>query len=202
MIVSLHPYTPVLVHKQTAAIDANPSPAKITYNQQCSKSALGGGQAKNTDKEVVTGIFRWAEVAGKSHPKAGTHDASLVFVPDDKDNYNDTHFVHKASLVVERQTPRVSVVPTAGAIHYGKRLCQSSLFNGKAVQVDIKVDPGLKALVFQPVESTSLSKLWFWMSTCTSTVRQWQSEQHQRWSKHDKEVLELRQTQLTQARRR
>ena len=34
-----------------------------------------------------------------------------------------------------------------------------------------QVDPGLKALWFQPVESTSLSKLWFQMSTCTPTAR-------------------------------
>ena len=34
---------------------------------------------------------------------------------------------------------------------------------GKAVQVDHQVDPGLKALGFQPVESTSLSKFWFQM---------------------------------------
>ena len=40
---------------------------------------------------------------------------------------------------------------------------------GKAVQVDIIVDPGLKALGFQPVESTCLSKFWFQMSTCTPT---------------------------------
>ena len=35
---------------------------------------------------------------------------------------------------------------------------------GKAVQVDIRLtDPGLKALGFQPLESVSLSKLWFQM---------------------------------------
>ena len=34
-----------------------------------------------------------------------------------------------------------------------------------------QVDPGLKALGCQPVESTSLSKFWFQMSTCTPTAR-------------------------------
>ena len=34
---------------------------------------------------------------------------------------------------------------------------------GKAVQVDIRFNPGLKALGCQPVESASLSEFWFEM---------------------------------------
>ena len=44
------------------------------------------------------------------------------------------------------------------------------------MQVDIRLTLGLKALGCQPVESTSLSKFWFQMSTCTPTSRQSESQ--------------------------
>ena len=46
------------------------------------------------------------------------------------------------------------------------------LRRGKAVQVDshIRLTLGLKALGFQPVDSTSLSKFWFQSSTCTPYI--------------------------------
>ena len=45
-----------------------------------------------------------------------------------------------------------------------------------------KVDPGLKALGCQPVESTFLSKLWFQTSTCTppAWVRRVQTDESMR----------------------
>ena len=42
---------------------------------------------------------------------------------------------------------------------------------GRAVQVDVRLTLGLKALGFQLLESTSLSKLWFQLPTCTALPR-------------------------------
>jgi hypothetical protein len=110
----------VTVNKATPMITTTPSASAIIYGQALSNSSLSGGVGS------VPGSF--AFTTPSYTPSAGTASQSVTFTPADTIDYNT--FVINVSVTVGKETPTITVAPTASVITYGQALSNSSLGGG------------------------------------------------------------------------
>ncbi len=110
----------VNVSKAIPEVAVWPAASAIAYGQTLASSSLTGGSAS------ATGTFAFD--APSSILNAGTHNATITFVPTDTANYETVSGV--IEVVVNKAMPSVTAWPTAGAITYGQTLASSALTGG------------------------------------------------------------------------
>jgi alpha-tubulin suppressor-like RCC1 family protein len=95
-------------------------PKILTYGQLSGDATFSGATAS------VPGSFAFANPSAA----VGTSSLSVIFTPNDTDNYNTA--TRSVSVTVTKATPTISVIPTATPIAYGQALASSTLSGGSA----------------------------------------------------------------------
>ncbi len=106
--------------KTTPTVTVWPTAGAITYGQTLASSALTGGTAS------VAGTFAWTTPT--TAPGAGTPSESVTFTPSNTASYNTV--TGTVTVTVNKATPTVTTLPTAGAIAVGQTLASSTLTGG------------------------------------------------------------------------
>jgi glucuronoarabinoxylan endo-1,4-beta-xylanase len=117
--------------QQSPLIASLPTASAITYGQTLTNSTLSGGAATNAAGAVVNGNF--AFTSPSTAPGAGTPVEPVTFTPTDAVNYFAT--TTTVTVLVNPQTPLISVAPTASGITYGQTLTNSTLSGGAATNM-------------------------------------------------------------------
>lgn len=123
----------ISVAKATPKLNA-PVTAQAAYDPGVTLGAgfaLTGGSAfflKGATETAVEGTFEWKEP--DTVPTVGEKEYAVVFTPTDTQNFETAETLVKVS--VTRQTPTVTVAPTASELTYGQKLSDSTLTGGTA----------------------------------------------------------------------
>ena len=113
--------------KTTPTVSAPPTATPITYGQTLASSTLSGGTVV-AGATPVTGTWTWT--LSTIAPNAGTPSESATFTPNDLTDYNTT--TANVTVTVNKATPTVTALPTAGNISLGQPLSSSVLSGGTA----------------------------------------------------------------------
>ena len=97
-----------------------PTASPITYGQTLAEATLTGGVT------AVPGNFAFAQPT--LTPLAGTSEQRLTFTPTDTTKHKAISLLVK--VMVNKATPRILSVPTAGTLRYGQSLKDSALTGG------------------------------------------------------------------------
>ncbi|WMJ83352.1 InlB B-repeat-containing protein [Oscillospiraceae bacterium LTW-04] len=140
----------ITVNKATPTLTA-PKASDIRYGQKLSDSLLTSGLASNPYNSAWTipGTWRWTD--DSIAPQEGSSIHTVVFTPNDAENYNTT--TTTVAVAVDRVTPSITV-PSASEITYGQKLSDSLLTGGMAS------NPHNSAL--------TVSGTWAWKDTVTA----------------------------------
>ena len=113
----------VTVAKADAELVTAPTATDISFGQTLADALLIGGEA------TFEGEFVWADptIAPES---IGEHEYDVNFVPAAPENYNG--FTITVKVMVNKQAPAITVLPTATEITYGQTLADSQLNGGEA----------------------------------------------------------------------
>ncbi len=115
----------VTVGKQTPLVSTPFSATAITYGQTLASSTPSGALT-NAAGVSVPGSFAFTNSA--IVPNAPSTNVLVVFTPTDTTDYNNV--TNTVTVTVNKQTPVISVSPTATTITYGQALSASSLSGG------------------------------------------------------------------------
>ena len=112
----------VVNNKTTPTITTLPTASALTYGQTLASSTLTGGVGS------VAGTFAWTTPT--TSPLAGADPESVTFTPTNTTLYDTV--AGTVTVTVNKATPTVTVLPTAGALSVGQALSASVLTGGTA----------------------------------------------------------------------
>jgi len=139
--IELERIVTVTVVKETPQSVIFPESGAITFGQKLSESSLSGASGD--------GIFIWK--FPDTVPPVSNAGFTIVFVPDDADNYDYSNIKLEriVSVAVAKAIPSSVIFPTSGVITYGQRLSDSSLSGGIGDGIFTWKDPD----TFPPVQN-------------------------------------------------
>ena len=125
--------TPITVVKANPVITEAPTvTGTVTYDpgKKLSDLTLTGGKAEEpiNHTALTGGSFSFAD--GDIVPTADRSEYDVIYTPADSKNYNSVNT--KVKVTVEKATPSITTLPTAGGLVYGQSLGNSSLTGGVA----------------------------------------------------------------------
>ena len=123
------------VNKAATEVSETPEAAAITYGNTLADSKLTGGKAiiSGTSTEIE-GTFAWKDCAVEPEVKdSNKTEYEVTFTPTDTASYEAS--TCKVKLTVNKAATEVNETPEAAAITCGKKLADSKLTGGKAVDL-------------------------------------------------------------------
>ena len=134
---------------RTPTVNTQPTASSISIGQTLASSNLSGGVAS------VPGSFRF--VSTDITPNVGSSNQRVIFIPDDKVNYDST--VIEVSVGVGKATPVIDVLPVGILVNYGSFVTYTVSLSGGSASVEGVRVPGEFAFEnFQLVTSAGTSR--------------------------------------------
>lgn len=138
------------VQKATPIVNSWPTAEEIEFGNKLENCKLTGGNAS------VPGRFIWSE--SQEVPKVGTQSYTVIFKPNDTQNYFDVYNYVPVNVVKAR--PKIYKYPSVSELYYGQSLSDAKFVRGytnvkgsfswKKDEKNLKVGTHIKTVVFTP----------------------------------------------------